>query len=559
MSPLRRHVLSALLVVAAFPGGAPAAAEDPVVELPPMIVTNTGRLRPWHYASMRGYEVLSRTTDRNTREFMAALHRMEFSLRAIVPEQLQLRSEVPDIVILSESSETGEGTKEIVLGAAGDPAEARRVRFLPNLALNDLDARVVFALVDPGRFDADPLTFTEGRVAFLLERRAPALPRWYIEGVLGVWRDLQFRDAEVRIAPFDWISEDERARLRAEPDAPRTFVAWHELLAWGRLPAPADRATQRLWASQAALLVRWALDGPPQRRARFWRLVARAAERPVTEALLEECLGYSFADLNERLSDYLPVAITTEARLPLPERPKPPRVEPREPTSTELSRIKAEWERLVVVHIGRKNPEYLSRYRAQVDKTIADALARGERDPVFFATLGLYHVEQGDFTSALPYLQAAAHGQVARPRVYLELARARLASWRRMVADRATPMTAEAANDILAPLHAARQLRPVLPDTYMVAADVWSRSRVQLGQQNLAALQEGIRLFPDHSGLLYANALLQLSRGAFAEAEEFARRGQRYAPTPMVRQQFAALEPLIARAREGITAPTPAP
>ena len=72
---------------------------------------------------------------------------------------------------------------------------------------------------------------------------------------------------------------------------------------------PGDERTA-LWRAQCALFMRWAVvhDEGRQREA-FWRFVERLERQPPDEALFRACFGFGYADMRDRLSDYLPEAV----------------------------------------------------------------------------------------------------------------------------------------------------------------------------------------------------------------------------------------------------------
>ena len=153
------------------------------------------------------------------------------------------------------------------------------------MALNDLDAVAIFALIDETAFDRRQLTLSSDYVRFLLETRRPALPAWLREGMLGVYDDIEFTGKPITLRPLKWHSEIEARALARNSAAPRT------LLAMGELFSDAPRFTLgRLGVSQSALLLRWALDPANGVREPFWRFALRACEEPVTESMFTSFL-----------------------------------------------------------------------------------------------------------------------------------------------------------------------------------------------------------------------------------------------------------------------------
>jgi hypothetical protein len=534
-----RVTLGVALAVWLAPGVA-VEAQDAVVELPPMIVADKLRTKPWSYVAAPGYEVLSRASAANTRDVVEANFRLDHLLRLVLPPELQVRTQVPSPFLLTNEQETPTIAKDMVLGLDGTMKS--RVRYLPNLALNDTDTRAAFALVDPAKFNAEKLTFARDRIAFVLERRVPALPRWFVVGFLELWEDMRFSENDVRIMPFTWLSEEERKNIREDPEYPRAFLPLHELLVWhrGRVP-PEDSPAHATWRSQAALLVRWSLDGDPARRAALWKFVARSAVEPVNEALLRDCLGLDYAELRDRLSDYLPVAVNTPIRIRAGKMPPLPKLRLRDATPLEVARIKGEWERLVVRNVKLRHPEYVERYREQVERTFNEVTIRNSTDPQLLAVKGLYQCDLGDDAAALPLLEAAAQARVIRPRVYTELSRLRFSAARAALQPEVRLSPVEA-NRVLAPLAQARLQYPVQVETYLLPAEVWVLSRAELNSQNAGLMEEGLRLFPNHPLLLLDVAVLHVARGTTDEALRLVEHALAVAPPDPVRARLLVMK-----------------
>lgn len=330
--------------------------------------------------------------------------------------------------------------------------------------------------------------------------------------------------------------------MREDPDYPRAFLPLHELLAWhrGRVP-PEDSPAHKIWRSQSALLIRWSLDGDPARRAALWRFVARSAVEHVNEALLRDCLGLDYAGLRDRLSDYLPTAVTTPIRIRAGKMPPLPKLRLRDATPIEVARIKGDWERLVVSNVKLRHPEYLERYQEQAERTFDEPRVRDSTDPQLLAVKGLYHCELGDDAAALPLLEAAAQARIVRPRVYIELARLRFAAARAALPPDARLSPADA-NRVLAPLALGRAQYPVLVETYLLPAEVWIHSRAALNSQNARLIEEGLGLFPDHPLLLLNVAVLKVARGAVDEALRLIEHGLALAPPEAVRTRLLVIK-----------------
>jgi len=410
-------------------GDAPVAAApaaggpNAIVELPPLEVEVRVTGHPWSYAESSGFEVLSRCSDSITKEFLEAQNRASQLFKLIVPETLQFRVSAPTIIVLSNRSSTPAASQELLassLAADRPPAHedlrglrlppASTVRFMPNLRLADVDAFAVYAIIDETTFDADHLELAREHAYFLLTQRTPPLPGWFVTGVLGLFDTLHFEPGGLAFSPANWTSPEEAERLRTDASAPRTLIPLVDF--FGTRPSgttPETAELDRVWYAQATLFVRWALDPKNGvRRDALWNFVNRSAGMTPTEDLFRACFGWGYAEMRDRLSDYLPSALKNSFRL----RPEqkisfaPPKI--REASPAEIGRLKGEWERLEAVEVRNFHPQFASRYVDQAERTLQSIYTRGERDPRFLAVKGLFECDQGRDSEARPLLEAAA-------------------------------------------------------------------------------------------------------------------------------------------------------
>ena len=101
-----------------------AAAAEPVVELPPMIVTESAGTVKWLYAQVGRDEYVSRCSRTATRTFIESRERQRQSLRALMPDDflapwptITLPHDVsqkprPDDVIAVDSRQRGTGARD---------------------------------------------------------------------------------------------------------------------------------------------------------------------------------------------------------------------------------------------------------------------------------------------------------------------------------------------------------------------------------------------------------------------------------------------------------------
>jgi hypothetical protein len=536
----------------------PGAGSSGLIELPPMFVEGLGRAGPqWRHAAGPGFEVLSCCDDDTTEAFMVRTLGQQALLGELVPPPLQRKNLAPTIVILLSEDFAGSMSAEMVAemrrigsrqGAPG--ASGARIVGLPQLRLSESDSDMsYFILADHGGYDL--LRLSPEFVSHLMITRVPALPDWFVAGVARLYPSTRFAEARISVGPLDWGSEVQTERLRRDARASRSLLPIAELFD----PAPglpadpaADEAYRRLWFQEAALLLRWALDdAAPERRAALVRWADLELPERQTEAAFRRCFGLGWADLRDRLSDYLPVAVSRPLLWRPAARPAVAAIDLRPAAPQEVRRIQGEWERREVKFIRDRYPDFLPHYIERARATLSRAYAAGDRDPRLLASIGLLDAETGDDAGAREFLAAAVQGGVERPRAAAELARARLAPFEGRGAagggdrpDRPA-LLPDRIDFILAPLRVARAQAPPQLATYGVLAEVMRLSAGAPSAESRAALREGARLFPGTPGLALAAATWEFRAGDRAAARRILEFGLAAVPPGADRNRLVAL------------------
>jgi hypothetical protein len=482
--------------------------------------------------------------------------RLQELLRLMLPEELQPQLSLPKMLVLTGQSSGQALSQQLVqefeadVNARAAKAERRdtAVRYLPNLMLSDWDALITFAVIDEVNFSESGVTLAADSVRLRLQRCTPTLPDWAIEGFMALFATVHFQDDRVALEPMKWISATETQRLVDAADAPRILLPMSELVAPLTAEQRGDAEHLARWRAQAALFLRWALDGKgAPARAPFWKFVARTREAPPTEALFEECFGMGSSDVRDRLSDYLPLAVKKGIALSLEERGDGRMSRPREATPAEIARIKGDWDRLAVGFVTRRSPEHVGQYLALARTTLQRGMQEETVDPRVQAVLGLTELETGRAAEARPLLDAAVAGNATGPRAYIELARLRLLEAQIRVGGAGNQLSAAEAEGILRPLAQARTQAPPIALGYVVAAQTWFQSAYELQPADQAVIAEGLRLFPRDPSILYTVALLRASRGARAEAAALVQRGLALELPPAVRGTFEKLRETLGK------------
>ena len=536
-----------------------------IVALPPFMVEEAAKGPPWRYAQSPDFEILSRCDDPTTRAVTAAYHRLHRLLALVLPESLQLKQAVPKTVIYYNEDMRPAASQEIIsqmmrganstpppiddiagLGSRsfrGSASSQTRYTFLPNMRLWDKDAMAIFAIARSGDLDTEGMFLTPDYVTYLVKNRSPALPTWFVTGLVSLYPQMKFRGETITLEPAQWISFAETDQVKSDPKKARPLLPLRDFF---RGDSSANHQTKeenlRVWISQAELLIRWGLDGRNNpRRAGIWKFVERSATGGQTEALLQECLGVDCATLGEQLRAFLPIAVRKDLTLRPPAAIKLPPLALRNATDGEIARIKGDWERLEIDYVRRRFPELVDKYVEQARRTLMRAFDRNDRDPRLLAILGLCEIDAGNDAGARDYLESATQMGVVRPRAWLELARLRLVERLGSLASEGRLSAGQAA-EVLAPLFTAKSQAPPLPEVYELIAEVWAHCVIVPTRGHLGVLSEGVNLFPRRSTLVRRTAELFLQHGYFVDAAAFIELGLLTAPDDVERARFSELQ-----------------
>lgn len=531
---------TSLTCVAAQPAPPAPAPAEAAVALPPFIVEELAKGPPWRYAEAPGYEVLSRCNDATTRRVYEMHLQLHETLAEILPPALRLKLSVPRSLIIYDEELQPAASQEVIrqiLNTSGEPPPDRfalgpgrsfrppeptlRYNFLPNLRLWDSDAMGIFMIVRRDDFEANRFSLTPDYVAFVVRRRLPALPAWFVGGLLELYRQTTFDRGELVVEPMEWINVARTAALKSDPKLAYPVQPLGPILSAQMPPVVPgqDFEPLKLWQAQAALFVRWGLDADKRaHREALWKFAERGAVEGAREALFQECFGFTFEEAREKMTAYLPAAVRRTLYFRPEKRAKVPALALTNATDGQIARLKGDWERLEVPYVKAISADLAPKYLEQARKTLKRAYDRDDRDPRLLAVMGLCEVDAGNDAGARDFLEAARRIGPIRPRASYELARLRLAGWRAKRTDPGVRMEVTQTATILQPLFEARELQPPLPEVYELIAEAWAESEAAPTRRHLAVLDEGIRLFPTRLELVRRAADLYHRHGFSEEA-----------------------------------------
>ena len=542
-----------------------------VVLLPPIFVEESQLTPPrWRYLQLPGMEVLSCCDDTTTWQLVERIYHLNQRFEAFLPAEFRVVRSAPTMIVLYGETQRPVGSAEMIADMeqpanSGEAPQGLTIRYLPNLRLAERDELAVFYAPKGDIGGASDIHLDAGFIRSLMTTRTPPLPAWFVEGMMTLYQgsslDLESLDlgkypfgSAVIDLPSGMFGAGTRRLLDPDSNWKSKMVPVAELFS-ASPPNPnagpdpknddATRVTEKELrtvrrGSQSALFIHWALNNDDgQSRAAFWKFARRAAEEPVTEAMFKQYFGLGYAELDQRLADYLPKAMRTPIRLYSDALPDLTPKSLRMATDSEISRIKGNLERLEVPYVRRKYPELTAKYLAQARRTLHRAYDQGAKDPGLLEVMGLCECDAGDDATARPFLEAAVKGDAVRPRAYYELARIRLQALR--AEDPALRLSAKQTAELMALLFRARLLSPPLPEVYVLIAAVWQQSAVHPQHEDLNVLDEGLGYFPAHLRLIYAVATIKATYGFTDEAAALIERGLQIAPEGSDRNRFLEL------------------
>lgn len=543
--------------------------------LPPLLVEHD-RQPPWRYVKTDRVEVLSRCSESATNEWVVQMHAMSERLEWLLPARFQYRSGRPMTAVLLSDSDQMKNTQQMLAlmderervsrsggeVAGRSHASSASFQMMPSFRFWDQDSEAIFFMWGPDHpWD---FMFTPSYVRSLMERRTPALPRWFIEGMMKVYADVSMRTEEVSVVdlphrlanpapspsgsrillePLTWISPEVTHQMNRS-DLGRLVRKLNQL---NVSPLPlrqvltrqpesfSDPGERQIWRSTAGLFVRALLsDGlpfdalpkvpfdPKNVSAPLWNLLTKAGAEPVSEALFQECIGYDFKQADRWMESALLIQMTSQRSLTLPKKQVSPAFASVLATENEVSRLRGGLNRLEIAYLREVYPALVPHYLEQARGVLKKSYQAGDRDPRLLAEMGLCECDGGDEGAAQPLLEAAVAGRIDRPRVWYELARLRFRELRSSRGQQA--ITAEDVRPVQSLLTGLRGLTPPLTEAYELMIETWLISGARLSEADWDYLAEGLQAFPRRARLLRGAVIVHAAQGRLEAARSWLRR-----------------------------------
>jgi hypothetical protein len=387
---------------------AAAAAQERAIRMERYVVSATRiEKNPWRYASVPGFEILSRASEDDTNWLLNALQCGFWLENGVLPKDWRPESPIPYTLIIDDTNLKTVPTGQIHLLPITFKSPVDAITWGPmsdvqmwidRFQAQDADT---FAL-NSNLYDVDTRTAAYGTISLeRLFRCAPPLPRWLIVGLMGkdcgVFREsfAPFGEGYYEIGHFErdraigpgtlWVSLDETRVLRTQIDGAyarygRPKMKWSPKLHM-TVPETIDRAPPieipplqglfsetpppgekiRLWESEAALFVRWGLMGPghedPTMSKAFLEFVRRARREPVTEKVFADCFGFGYSDMEYGLEVLLKGVLAKPTSVYVAFPSSFPEARLKEATADQIGRILGDWLRMQGDSLRAKDPE----------------------------------------------------------------------------------------------------------------------------------------------------------------------------------------------------------
>ncbi len=556
--------------------------------LPQVVVTDSRDLPPpeaWRYAAIPGFEILSSAPARAAARAIGDFQTFNQALGIVWPMPRPRAAEPLPLLLCGRSGEfarltpaasgpTGgsEAASSIFLKAGERAAIVVDLQAtVVDISTPEDDAQNAAAGNLSGGLRVDPGQQLRREYLHSLWARAePRPPAWLEEGLSQLFMGMTYDRTRISLARVEdpnQVSNDAAMKALSAPldaaagvsaggpggggpstlpvgSAPaeeatfnvalrhRALQPLPELFAVARDSPVALQPLGSAWAKECYAFVHLCLYGEGYRFQRGFRRFVSQPNDPFSEKFFHDCFGEGSGAMLAELRSYIDGTryrpVEFEVKKGGPGLPEPAPLAWREATPSEVGRLKGE----ALLLAGRPD---------EAGRAFADPYARGERDPRLLAELGLFAVAAGDRPHGERILAAAAAAKSTDPRVYLELARQRLARFEARPGD-GTRLSAGQVQDVLAVLFIARGLPPARPEVYEAIAETWERSAVRPTAANLAVLEEGVRLFPRRAALIYRTASLEGEAGEKANAAALAALGLKVtAPGSPEHARFARL------------------
>lgn len=561
-------LFSAVLLLSA----APETVNQVPIDLPEYQVTAERELPPpeqWFYARIAGFEILSNASEGATKQLLTDFQRFTHAVDLVWPGARPDRRVPAALIIcgrdrkfeqfLPDTLRAGERATTSFHGRDRERAALVLDQQTKILNLVEVETDLNAPVVNPGfAVDAHRQLYRE-YVRFLLTETDTPPPAWLSEGLAQIFTNIRITETSIEVgrienpnavAPEQEIAAQLNRGIRGgapvNPFVTRTedadfnvvlksraLLPMSELFAVTADSTEAQNPLNSTWAKQCYAFVHWGLYGDYGRHQKeFFTFVHRLNRESLNEALFKACFNLGYDQMLQALRGHIEFTRAKTAGVKAEKGqkiPEPPPVVVREATEAEVGRLKG-------VALA------LAGHPAEARAALILSYRRGERDPALLAELGLAELAVGENARARKLLEVSVARGTVRPRAGLELARLRLVEGLAAPKGAEGKLSGEQVARVLDPLFTARDQPPALPEIYELMAEAWAASAFTPTAAHLAAIEQGVKLFPRDATLVYRAAELRGKNGFPTEAHGLVRLGLRVAQDAPTRTKFEQLQ-----------------
>lgn len=536
-----------------------AQSQSPeTIRLPAYTVVDSHALPPpekWLYTRVGGMEIISSASEGTTQHLVRSFDRFCQALALVWPDVQRAQARPSVLIICGRGGEfqtfappTREGRPPALVALSlRDPERSALVLDLATPLFSGAEVFEGEEIVPDNRSRRNLHAAGDryrqlyrAYALFLLAWTQPRAPAWFEEGLAQLLMSIRITDREVTLGelhdPNEIMEEDGTTIPAQDLDfnavlKTRSALPMKALLEMSHDSWEAENAVGAMWSKQSYAFVHWGLYGNRgSHQKAFVTFIARLAKQPLSEDLFRRTFQQGYDDMVITLVGYAEIASHRVAGVQAEKGYKLPLTgsfELRDATEPEAARIVGE-ARLVGGKIEKAR------------ETMAVAYRRGARDPDLLAAIGLLELRANEPMAARKFLELAAHGKTTRTRALVELAKLRQIE--ALGSEPTTaPLKAVQVAAVLTPLFAAREHPPTTPELYLAIARVWEKSAVKPEPAHLAVLDEGVKLYPAETDLVYATAALKARIGLQAEAHSLIALGLQHATDADARDRFSKL------------------
>ncbi|MEY2878153.1 MAG: hypothetical protein RLZZ15_533, partial [Verrucomicrobiota bacterium] len=378
---VRRRRFAAMFSLAAVSlfAAEPAPLAPGIVELPKFEVTDSRVLPPpekWHYASIPGFEILSNTSERETKRFVNDFLLLQSAIGELMPGLSKVNVAVPTSLILCGR---GNSFNRFMPADRGDDLYNTNALFFDD---PERGAIVIDFALGELRLDGDNVLESDPYRGFYKEyfrhlirtQMGGKPPLWFEEGLVAMFSAIDFNKKWVT---FGQIGDG----FGGGKDSDFThLLAQHALMPLPEMFSRTTVTTDHYWSAQCYAFVHMCLYGRNQKFQKgFLQFLTKLGPDGPTEELFKECFKKSYKDMVLELRGYLGftdhkyIQLTAKKGQALPD---PPPFTLRAATEAESGRLVGG-----ALRLGGHGPE--------AHLALIAPYIRGERDPQLLAALGL--------------------------------------------------------------------------------------------------------------------------------------------------------------------------